>query len=62
MRTLKFQIIDPTGEAVEDKTQIIEFSAGEANSLLITIGDYTYHMNRDGSLIAGVNKLFTPYD
>ena len=62
MRILKFQIIDPTGVAIEDKTQTIEFSAGYANSLLITIGDYTYHLRSDGSLIYGENKLFTPYD
>jgi hypothetical protein len=60
MKKLQFQIVDPLGFIVEDK--IIDFYAGEGNTLLITIGDYTYHLKNDGSLVASENKLFTPYD
>jgi len=62
MKTLKLEIVDPTGIIIEESTQTIDFHAGPQNTVVISIGNYVYNLKNDGELICRGTKSYTPYD
>jgi hypothetical protein len=61
-RTLKLEIVDPTGVVIDDMTQTIDFYVGTHTGVTITIGDNKYFMDRDGKIINHFDTRFIPYD